>query len=302
MRAPRESLGGLWAPNGECGNKLPIGIVIKGNRYETVATLLGRIVRRIISGASRPRPRPGAGSTTTSRNPPGALVFGSQAAVRAPNRAARKCSNTNRIDALLRAGNLYLSLADAIALGLENNLDVEIQRYEFSIAEADLLRARAGGGIQGIPTNVLTGVPSGAGFSLLGSSSTGLGAPGEASPLGSGLSFDPFLSANVNFGHTTQPQSNTVTSGTPALVTVNKTANFSYSQAFPTGGSVALSYNNVVQDQNSFRSTVNPFTNSSLDLTITQPLLQGFGLALNNRVIGSPKTTSGLPIMYSISN
>jgi len=162
---------------------------------------------------------------------------------------------------------------------------VEIQRYEFSIAEADLLRARAGGGIQGIPTNVLTGVPSGAGFSLLGSSSTGLGSPGEPGPLGSGLSFDPFLTSNLNFGHTTAPQSNTVTTGTPALVTVNKTANFGYSQAFPTGGSVALSYNNVAQDQNSFRSTINPFTSSSLDLTVTQPLLQGFGLALNNRVI-----------------
>jgi len=43
-------------------------------------------------------------------------------------------SNTSRIDALLRAGNLYLSLSDAIALALENNLDVEIQRYEFSLA------------------------------------------------------------------------------------------------------------------------------------------------------------------------
>src|SRR6202163_293948 len=194
-------------------------------------------------------------------------------------------SNSNRIDALLRAGNLYLSLSDAIALALENNLDVEIQRYEFSIAEADLLRAKAGGSIQGIPTNVLSGVPSGAGFSLLGSSSTGIGASGEPGPLGSGLSYDPFLTGTLNFGHTTAPQSNTVTSGTPALVTVNKTANFGYSQAFPTGGQVALAYNNIVQEQNSFRSTVNPFTNSSLDLTLTQPLLQGFGLALNNRNI-----------------
>src|SRR5258707_5810314 len=49
-------------------------------------------------------------------------------------------SNSSRIDALLRAGNLYVSLADAIALALENNLDVEIQRYEFSLAEADVLR------------------------------------------------------------------------------------------------------------------------------------------------------------------
>jgi outer membrane protein len=193
-------------------------------------------------------------------------------------------SNSSRIDALLRAGNLYLSLSDAIALALENNLDVEIQRYEFSLAETDLLRARAGASIQGIPTNVLPGIPTGAG-ALLGSSSTGIGAAGAVSPLGAGLSYDPFLNGTINFGHTTNPQSNTVTTGTNALVTTNKTANFGLTQAFPTGGSVALAYNNISQEQNSFRSTVNPFINSSLDLTLTQPLLQGFGLALNNRNI-----------------
>jgi len=194
-------------------------------------------------------------------------------------------SNSSRIDALLRAGNLYLSLSDAIALALENNLDIEIERYEFSIADADLLRARSGASIQGIPTNVLPGVPAGANLGLLGSSSTGIGAAGAASSLAPGLSFDPFLNGTLNFGHSTAPQSNTVISGTSALVTSNKTANFGVTQAFATGGSVALGYNNIVQDQNSFRSTVNPFTTSSLDLTVTQPLLQGFGLALNNRTI-----------------
>jgi len=117
-------------------------------------------------------------------------------------------SNTSRIDALLRAGNLYLSLSDAIALALENNLDVEIQRYEFSIAEADLLRARSGASIQGIPTSVLPGVPTGANLALLGSSSAGLGASGDSSALatlGGGLSFDPFVTGNLNFGHTTSP-------------------------------------------------------------------------------------------------
>lgn len=194
-------------------------------------------------------------------------------------------SNSSRIDALLRAGNLYLSLSDAIALALENNLDVEIERYEFSIAEADLLRARAGASIQGIPTNVLPGVSTGANLALQGSSSTGIGAAGAVGPLGAGLSFDPFLNGTLNWGHTTAPQSNTVITGTPALVTTNKTANFGVTQAFATGGSVALGYNNIIQDQNSFRSTVNPFTTSSLDLAMTQPLLQGFGLALNNRTI-----------------
>ena len=194
-------------------------------------------------------------------------------------------SNSNRIDALLRAGNLYLSLSDAIALAVENNLDVEVERYEFAIAEADLLRARSGASIQGIPTNVLTGIPSGANLPLLGSSSTGLGAAGAASPLGPGLSFDPFINGNLNFGHTTSPQSNTVTTGTSALVTTNKTANFGVSQTFLTGGTASLAFNNIVQEQNSFRSTINPFTTSSLDLSVNQPLLQGFGIALNNRTI-----------------
>ncbi len=145
-------------------------------------------------------------------------------------------SNTSRIDALLRAGNLYLSLSDAIALAVENNLDVEIERYEFSIAEADLLRARSGASIQGIPTTVLPGISNGANLPILGSSSAGLAANGDLSALatlGQGLSFDPFVTGNLNFGHTTSPQSNTVTTGTTALVTTNKTGQFRRHPEFP---------------------------------------------------------------------
>ena len=193
-------------------------------------------------------------------------------------------SNSSRMDALMRAGNLYVSLSDAIALALENNLDVEIERYEFSLAEADVLRSRAGAAIQGIPTNVLGGIPTGAG-ALLGSASTGIAAAGAAAPLGTGQSFDPAITGTINLGHTTAPQSNVVVSGTSALVTSNKTANFGISQSFASGGTVSLAYNNITQEQNSFRSTVNPFTTSFMDLQVTQPLLQGFGLALNNRTI-----------------
>ena len=66
-------------------------------------------------------------------------------------------ANSTRLDSLMRAGKLYLSLSDAIALAIENNLDVEIERYVFPLAEADLLRARSGSGTQGIPTAVLPG-------------------------------------------------------------------------------------------------------------------------------------------------
>ncbi|MEQ1947053.1 MAG: TolC family protein [Bryobacteraceae bacterium] len=201
-----------------------------------------------------------------------------------PSIAPVNVSNSGRVDQLLRNGTLYLSLSDAIALAIENNLDVEIERYEFSLADADLQRAKAGSAITGIPTNVLGGVPTGAG-ALLGSVNSGLASGGYASPLAPGLSYDPSFTAATNFGHTTAPQSNTVTSGTSALVTTNKTANFGITQAFATGGSAAITFNNNDQHQNSFRNTVNPVTNSFLDLAINQPLLNGFGFAVNNRTI-----------------
>jgi outer membrane protein len=194
-------------------------------------------------------------------------------------------SNSTRLDSLMRAGKLYLSLSDAIALAIENNLDVELERYVFPVAEADLLRARAGAATQGISTAVLPGVPNSPGSTIVGSTSAGLAASGYGTSLGNGSSFDPVLNSTINWGHTTFPQANTVVSGTSALVTTAKTADFSIAQTFVTGGTATLSYNNLNQFQNSFRSSINPNTASNLDLTVTQPLLQGFGLALNNRTI-----------------
>lgn len=193
-------------------------------------------------------------------------------------------SNSSRMDSLLRAGRLYLSLQDAIALAIENNLDVEIERYEFPLADADLLRAKSGASIQGIPIGVLPGVPNGAG-NPLGSGSAGLFSSPVASPLGPGQSYDPAVIGNLNWGHTTAPQSSSFVSGTSALVTVNKTANFGVAQTYVTGGTAAVTFNNNSADQNSFRSSVNPALATTLDLTYTQPLLQGFGLALNRRTI-----------------
>src|SRR5262245_33988651 len=52
-------------------------------------------------------------------------------------------SNSGRVDSLIRAGNLYLSLNDAIALALENNIDVEVSRYSYPINESALRASRA---------------------------------------------------------------------------------------------------------------------------------------------------------------
>ena len=186
-------------------------------------------------------------------------------------------SNTGRIESLLKGGKLYLSLQDAIALALENNIDIEVERYLFPLAQADLLRAQAGASAQGISTATSNG-------------GTGLGASGAQSFLGGGsngsaFGFDPVVNSNIQWGHITSPQQNTVTTGTTSLVSTNKIANFNIQENFITGGSATLAYNNTFSSQNTYLNLFNPVTTAFLDLTVSQPLLQGFGLAINNRTI-----------------
>src|SRR5437879_4480927 len=123
-------------------------------------------------------------------------------------------SNSGRLDSLLRAGKLYLSLSDAIALALENNLDIEVQRYESSLANTDLQRAKAGASILGIPTVVTSGLPTGItpiqGTPL----NTGLTSAPVATSFATGTSFDPVVGGTINWAHNTTPQQNTVTTGT----------------------------------------------------------------------------------------
>ncbi len=204
------------------------------------------------------------------------------------NVAPVNLANSSRLDQLLRAGNLYLSLQDAIALTLENNIDIEIQRYGFDLADTDVFRAKATGTIDGIST-VPSSPTSSIGATNFLASSGGLTTADAASGLTllgtAPLGYDPVFQSSVLWGHQTTPQQNTIITGTSELVSVNKTANFSVSQAFLTGTTGTFTYSNLNQDQNALRNLVNPYTNSSMDLQITQHLLQGRGLAMNNRPI-----------------
>ena len=203
--------------------------------------------------------------------------------------------NSSRLDRLLRAGNLYLSLQDAVALTLENNIDIEIQRYGFDLADTDLFRAKATGTINGVSTVPSSPASTTGTTNFLASSGALPTADAEPNliPLNnapvsllSGLNgYDPLLQGTVLFGHQTTPEQNTTTTGTTSLVSANKTANFALTQNFLSGTSATLTYSNLNQDQNSLRNLVNPYTTSSIDLTITQHLLQGRGWAMNNRPI-----------------
>jgi outer membrane protein len=214
------------------------------------------------------------------------------------NVAPINLSNSSRLDRLMRSGNLYLSLQDAIALALENNIDIEIQRYGFDLADTDLFRAKATGAINGIApipgtvngfSTAPTSLTSSFGATNVLTSASALSTAAELpaftflnnAPQG----YDPILQGTTLFGHQTTPEQNIITTGTSSLVSTNRTANVSVSQSFLTGTTGAFTYSNLDQDQNSLRNLLNPFTTSSLDLQITQHLLQGRTLAMNNRPI-----------------
>ena len=199
-------------------------------------------------------------------------------------------ADSGRLDALIRAGQIYLSLQDAIALALENNLDIEVGRYGPLVADADLLRAQAGGTLRGVQTSVSQG-PSSVSFggattgslavtALASAASTGSTATGSNIP-----SFDPILTTSMNWLHQSTPQSNTVTTGTNNLFFDSKNFNAGLQESWATGTTAAYAFNYQTIKSNNELNTLNPNHTGLMTLSFSQHLLQGFGLAVNNRNI-----------------
>jgi outer membrane protein len=218
-------------------------------------------------------------------------------AYRAPEVPPINLANSSRLESLLRAGKLYLSLQDAIALALENNLDVELQRYGPQIADSDILRAKAGGLLRGVPTSVqqgpssatgqagqATGISQSAATQAAASSSAGVGtiitSTGTAVP-----NLDPSLVGFVRFAHSTNPQTSTFVTGTNTLIQRQDVSNFGFQQGFLTGTTVNLGFSNLHSRSTLLRAELNPSVSSTLNLSLTQKLLQGFGPAVNSRYI-----------------
>jgi outer membrane protein TolC len=215
--------------------------------------------------------------------PAGAPSGGVLHAWRQPAVAPPDMANSGRLENLVRAGTIYLSLPDAIALALENNLDVAIERYGPPQAESDLQRTKAGGTALGFNRTVTPGPASADGSVGVAIGTSGIAESAFSGPAIPGL--DPVVQGQVSYGHTTVPQTSTFLSGTSSLVTRTNEANVSVSQSWLTGTTASLSFDNSFISQNSITSNFNPYTSSSLNLQLTQHLLQGFGLALNNREI-----------------
>ncbi|RXH56925.1 TolC family protein [Granulicella sibirica] len=211
-------------------------------------------------------------------------------------------ANSPRIDQLVQNGELVLSLKDAIALSLENNLDLAIARYNIPIAEADIIRTQAGGSFRGVNTGIVQNTPGG-GVGGFGSSSSGAGAGGTSggaggagsgasglvqSTLGTGTnvnSYDPVITASINTEHDTEPLSNTSIYGVQSLQLNTITGNFGYSQSFATGTTLQAIFDNNRQATNSPFSILNPTLNSNYRFLLQQQLLAGFGLGPNLRFL-----------------
>ena len=222
--------------------------------------------------------------------------------------------NSQRIRELIRAGNLYLSVQDALALAIENNLDVELQRFTLPTADSELLRAKGGGTNRGLNYTLLE-VPIGVGGPLsplavnpanAGSATNGTSVPTNALELGvlgepvdnysmqgtiaqsTGAAvpvYDPAFVGQLNWAHQTTPQTNILSYGTNALVSNGFIANAGIQQGFSTGAQASVNFDNQHQNINALNTGYNPFTGSSLGLTFTQPLMRGFGPGLNRRFI-----------------
>lgn len=209
-------------------------------------------------------------------------------------------ANTPRIDQLMRDGKLYLSMDDAVALALENNLDLELARYNLNIADTDMLRARAGSNILGVNTGIIQNTPgggvgglsgavgSGAGGTSVAAGGVGTGTNGlVSSTLGIGPpipSFDPALTGTFQMDRD-YTLSSSALSGSAITNTNTGTANIAYQQGFHTGTSLSVGWNNTHTTTNNALSALSPIIGSNFQFRVTQSLLQGFGFLPNTRFI-----------------
>ncbi len=238
---------------------------------------------------------------------------------RAPRLASLPAPSSPRLSALIHDGKLLLTLHDAIALAIENNLDVELTRYDLSLADSDLTRARGGGNLRGIDQTIQQ-TPPGVGSltsPLLITSSnsattstnvnvtdlsqvtqSGIGAtqtitinsnapfaPGPAIPL-----FDPTLSGVAGYLRRSNQQSlislgnsSSGSSTTGPLDFIS--AGLDYQQGFSFGAQIDAYVNNSSQVLYSAASQYDPFHAPSASFTFTQPLLRGLGPAVNLRFL-----------------
>jgi len=228
--------------------------------------------------------------------------------------------NSDLLSKLLHDGKLSLTLQDAISLAIENNFDVELQRYDRAFAATEILRAQGGGVLRGVPTTIGE-LPAGeggpgepllttvAGYSpvlQLPSSAADLatiiGTQSDLSvlsptPFSTGPSvpqFDPAVAANIALTQLNYPQSDAFATGSNYYSSHSVSGEVAYTQGFSTGTTLNTVFTSSRLNEASTRLNLNPVTTGSLSVAITQPLLQGFGIRVNKRFIRIAKNEDSI--------
>jgi outer membrane protein TolC len=209
-----------------------------------------------------------------------------------PSLPAPRLANSPRLQDLIVDGKLRLTLDDAIALALEDNLEIAMTRYDLPIAQTDLLRAKGGGATRGVAgsyqsTTLFSGSLGGG----VGSAG-GVGAGGAGGVLGGGIDrvgstgcCDPNLRVSYGWSNAITPLNYTVVSGEPIDTTHQESASARYSQGFLTGTSLFVAESSSRLSSNTTKSIYNPELVSDFSVGISQHLLRGFGTRANARFI-----------------
>jgi outer membrane protein len=209
-------------------------------------------------------------------------------------------ANAPRLESLIKDGKLLLTMNDAIALTLENNLDLAIARYNSAIADTDILRTEGGASTLGVNSGIVQNTPGGTPTGLGGSVGSGSGGtnPGSggaatgtnglvSSTLGIGsaiIAFDPVLSGTLQMDRLYNPSSSSL-NGARKINTNTGTADFSYTQGLQWGTDVSVTFNNTHVTTTSPRNFFSPDITANTLFKVTQPVLQGFGKLPNTRFI-----------------
>ncbi len=200
--------------------------------------------------------------------------------------------NSPRLSSLIHDNKLELSLADAIALALENNLDIEVQRYTIPFSETDILRTQSGQAARSFtgaysPGELNAGA-IGAGVTNAGGTggtgnAGGITGGGGAVFVGPAGAFDPQVTFFTSFDHVTSPLNSVVVSGIPTTTSSATAMGSSYAQMFTDGTSYSVSVSGLRQSTTQKNTLYNPNVTSRLSIGVNQPLLAGRGKLYNER-------------------
>jgi outer membrane protein TolC len=202
-----------------------------------------------------------------------------------------RASDSSRLHALIRAGNLYLTAPDAIAIAIENSSDLEVERYRILALGWDVQRLESGGALRGVQSGSGATVTLASGQGVAGSRSGGGGAAAQTGaaniqqigPVTPQL--DPIFTTYTVFGHQTYFQDQLVQAGTNELVYTTRSYYGQVSEGLLSGGTVRMSYTGAYLNESAPTDVLNPTSSASLGVVVGHNLLKGFGERVNGRFI-----------------